>query len=157
MSEIYSRQANALNPKVMIFVHLWDLDMHQAFPNGNVAGDFGISNKAYEPMNLVLRHYSDIFSRYLSIDIIQSMKDLALFHNKQDILRDAHHPNDYSYEIISGLVATTMLNKSTGISMSGLHSSPRPEVSIVSKNTLAFGPNLPIKGGLGHCLMAMSP
>jgi hypothetical protein len=157
VSEVYVRQAIALNPKVMILVHLWDLDIHQAFPNGNVAGDDGIPNKAYEPMNLVLRHYSDIFSRYLSIDIISSMRDLALFRNKQEILRDAHHPNDYSYEIISDLIATTMLDKSTGISVSGLHSSPHPEVAIVSKNTLTFGPNLPIKEGLGHCLMAMSP
>lgn len=56
------------------------------------------------------------------------------------------------YEIISDLVATTILNKSADVSLSGLHSSPHPEVAIVSKNTLtlendplALEPGLPLK------------
>jgi hypothetical protein len=107
VAEAYIRQAIALNPKVIGFVHFWDLLIHNFETPGRYKDI--IPDRSFHPTSSVMRYYDAVYKRYFAVNVIGFMYDAGLVRNKSDFLRDAHHPNDFGYDVAVDLIKYCLL------------------------------------------------
>lgn len=168
-AEAFIRQAIALNPIAMGFLHFWDLEIHTfQHPGSHHAKDRTLPNRSYHPTSSVLRYYDAVYNRYFAVDVIGFMWEADIFRNKSEILRDEHHPNDLTYNVAVDMLAYCLLKASVEF-LKGRDT----DIPIVEPNdpgsliwaypTLTHGSSvkspyvLPSQRLLGHCLTAWRP
>ena len=158
VAETFLRQAIALNPGVIGFVHLWDITIQR------YKGGLPVPNKAYAPTNAVAKEYEAVFDRFFSYDTIGAMTALRLYREKTEFLSDRHHPNDAGHKVIADLLVYVIahawmayLNQGTN-AVSINDPGPRPDLwrfPILSSS--GQPPVLPEQHLFGHCIMSMPP
>lgn len=171
-AEAYIRQAIALNPVAIGFLHFWDIEIHGFQSTGStLPKDRTVPNRSYHPTTSVMRYYDSVFDRHFSVDVIGFMWDAGLFRNKSEILRDPHHPNDFSYDVSVDMLAYCMLkacvnfiNGASSLDRDHVGSSHHAQLSLWDYPTLTHDSSerlspyvLPSQRLLGHCLTAWRP
>ena len=164
VAEAYIRQAAQLNPGAIGFVNLWDLDIHHY---DGVSGGAGMPNKAYAPTAAVAAAYAPVYDRYFAIDVLGAMHANQMFagRGKEAFLRDAHHPNEFGYEVLADMLALALVTPWLEFLDAVVLPAPPPAAAAVSAAVRAHAMLTPPRNDLllpgertfAHCYMAMPP
>lgn len=165
VADAYIRQAIALDPPAIGFVHFWDLRVHLY-----QTVETHLPDRSFEPTCTVMRYYDSIYDRYFAVNVIGFMSESGLYRNKTEFLRDGHHPNRFGYDVAVDMItyciykaAIASIKKLSLTSNDVDHRHGRLKTTILPdyplltthKEQSQYG--LPGQRLFGHCLMAAKP